>query len=272
MTAQPPFEPGDDESPLGDSLPDIRSLLRDEAVPDDELARERRIRSALAAFDDHQREVDVPHSAEVGAERVASAGPTPGRTVGNTWLAVAAAVLVLAAVGIVVTLNQDSSMYESARMESSDAGSQYRVDDPEALIEDSDAQGIARPNAPDSMITDLGEHATRDDLLLAAGSLADAWSSSGQSDEGRSPGDQLDPASPSTPRSVPPKSTARDDQNPPSTTQVPPSEDHAPCIGQLEATGEVPIAVGSVGGVAVIVVLRDGNFEVVEVRTCTPMP
>lgn len=207
----------------------LQALLRDEPVPDDQLARERRIRTALDAA-----------SASVPAPR--------RRAGGGGWLVAAAVVSVLGIGGYLFVSVSGSGDSEDAStvMASDDAtsGSATEQDSPAAaedgLSADAPRSSAALPGvesgAPEPVI-DLGSF---DDLadVLAAADRTGPWS------------ERLD-----APTDLP--------------TAAPSEGDAVQCIDQQLALGLQLVGVATLEGRTVVVIREPSGTRVLDSGTCT---
>jgi hypothetical protein len=223
---------------------DLRALLRDEPVDDDDLARERRIRAALDAF--------TP-----AAETTQGPVPVPRRRSGRGLLVAAAVVAIVGVGGLFVAGIARSGGDDSASMETADSAATTtesgaaadRTPAPQASAGadggSSDAEmppGAAgsaeatstvpldRAQAPTVAVDDLGAHADEQSLraAIAAGTA----------------GLGLD-----TPRS-----------NDPAVL---------PCVAQQRAAGVVVLGVATVGDRVVVVVDAAAGPQLLDPLTCT---
>ena len=237
-------EPSADTELSARAAADLRALLRDESVEDDELARERRIRAALDAF------------APAAAVRQGPV-PAPRRRNGRALLVAAAVLAVVGVGGLFVTGIARSGGDDSASMESADSAATTTVsgaaadgapDLPaSAEAEGGSADGVAPPSAADSAeatstvpldraqastaaVADLGAHVDEASLLAAiAAGTAD-----------------LD-------------------------VDTPRSNDAAvlPCVAQQRAAGVVVLGVATVDGQVVVVIDAPAGPQLLDPLTCT---
>ncbi len=234
------------------SAADISARLADEPVPDDELSRERRIRAALTVFDEQHSRPTVRTAAV----------PVPRRRADPGWLAVAAVLAVFAVGGFLIMSSrstEDASTSDSAESAIAELTDSTLAPGP---------AGASLDPAEPATLADLGTQADRDAVLSAVDERLGAVSNdfatppsttsgagSSAEDGARSPEpDELDGATGGEIGA---------------TREATPSE--LPCIGQLQATGEQPVAVASIAGVPVVVARRPAGYEVYDSRSCTPL-
>jgi hypothetical protein len=212
----------------------LRALLRDEPVEDDELARERRLRTAMAAA--QAPGVGAP------AEDRPSPVPPPRRSGARPWL-VAAAVLALVGIGgyfaVSVTGsggNDESADSAAMQPESSDAARA-----PEDGTAGADGSPTTTTPDPDSAlaeatgaVTDLG---TFDDIASLRSALDVAPAAGAAAD--------------SVQRSAAP--------------------DVMPCVQQELALGIEVVGTAVVGGEPVVVVRTPAGAEILDAATCAPV-
>lgn len=252
-----PTHPEPDDGASDEAGPrsgDLAALLRDEVIPDDELARERRIRTALAAFD-QQDPGSAPGAAPVH-DRRRRALP---------WWTAAAAVLVV--VGGYFALDIRT---ESDQLASSDAGSGS------AELEEAQA---GSPSALDETtvddLVDLGPQADRDAAVAAATRILGEASSSfeaAQSTTSMQSTTSIDPSSEiAESPAAPTEQDGASSETTGSSGRRSPGAEELACLQQLVASGERPQAVATVDGTAVIVVRRPSGYEVYEITTCRLM-
>ena len=237
---------------------DLVALLRDEPVPGDELSRERRIRAALADLDEQERS-SAPRTARV---------PAPHRRVSQGWL-VAAAVLVLVLFSGFLLLSNRTGTDQLASSDSAgNVATQLEDGRSGAEASPGSDSGSSSDEAIMGELVDLGLQADRDAVIAAAAGKLGEVSNDFAGTQSTTT------ISPSTEHAVDPSAPTGQGGETGDTTDSaagrPPSRDELPCVQQLLGAGELPAAVASMDGTAVIVVRRPAGYEVYEVGTCLP--
>ena len=117
-------------------------------------------------------------------------------------------------------------------------------------------------------LVDLGPQPDRDAVIAAATNALGEVSTdlAGEADTTASPPSTTVAPGSSAPAGQDGAAYAPDQ----SVARRPSNADELPCVQQLLGSGELPTAVASVDGIAVIVVRRPSGYEVYEVGTCRP--
>lgn len=231
----------------------LRALLRDDPVPDDELARERRIRAALDAFEPAPAQRPAAHRDPLAPSTTPV--PVPRHRAGRGLLVAAAVLAVLGVGGLFVAGIARSGGEDSASTEAADSAAVSSTVDgvaggaaeerspamepPAAADGSGDESGSAAPTstaAPDrslastDSVVDLGAH---DDVAALLGSL------------GARDGDGVD-----TTRSTDPSVL--------------------PCVAQQRGAGIVVLGVATVGDELVVVIDAPSGPQVLDPASCAP--
>lgn len=226
----------------------LRALLRDEPVPDDELARERRIRAALDAFEPAPARRPADHPAPLSPSTTPV--PVPRHRSGRVVLVAAAVLAVLGVGGLFVAGIARSGGEDSASTESADSAATTSTFDaaaaegspnmapPEASDGAADESGSATPSttaparslAPTDSIVDLGAHDDVEGLLRSLGAGGDR---------------AVD-----TRRSTDPTVL--------------------PCVAQQRGAGIVVLGVAAVGDELVVVIDSPSGPQVLDPASCAP--
>lgn len=264
----------DDASPDGDAdridpalssaeLAALTDLLRNEPVEIDELARERRIRVALAAMDEEEDPIGFPATA---AGTAPAPVPPPRRTGnGRVWLVAAAVAAVVGLGGLLASTLPDGSSDRAEQagvaLEAADAATTTAAASPElgeapaadggsAPVLREESTGGGGPTSDTAAVTDLGAFASEEALRERVTRFA-------------APG--------ATPESAPPPTA--DDGRSPTTTAVPEvASSAAPsdCVLRRRAEGAAVLGVATVDGSPVVVIVDGDRIELVDDATCEP--
>lgn len=236
----PSHTPQPDRLPEVDpaALAGLRAMLRDEPVDDDEVARERRIRAALAA-------APVTSGSEPSHD-APSVVPIPRRSAARPLLVAAAVLAVLGIGGYVVVSGAGSgSSNDSAEVATADQDTLASSTVPGAA----DSAASAAPEAAGAPTTTVGTTGSATDL--APPRVADL-------------GQYVDLAT--LRAAVGPAAVDRRSAQ----SDIEPTPDVLPCVEQQLATGIDVVGVATVGGVRVVVVTAPTGTEVLDAATCAP--
>jgi hypothetical protein len=223
---------------------DLRSLLRDEPVDDDDLARERRIRAALDAF--------TP-----AAGSTQGSVPVPRRRSGRGLLVAAAVVAIVGVGGLFVAGIARSGGDDSASIESADSAAT------------STASGAAADRAPDPQAADGADGGSADEAVPPGAAGSAEATSTVPLDRAQAPTVAVDDLG------------AHDDEQSLLAAiaagtaglglDTPRSKDPTvlPCVAQQRAAGVVVLGVATVGDRVVVVVDAPAGPQLLDPLTCT---
>lgn len=242
----------------------LTDQLRNEPVEIDELARERRIRLALAAMDEAQ---DPLGSAETAtATETAPAPVPPPRRNGNgrVWLVAAAVAAVLGLGGLLASTLPDGSSDRAEQagvaLDAADAATTTVAASPE-LGEAPAADGGSGPVLREESAID-GDGSTSDTVgVTDLGAFASEAALRERVARFAAPG--------AAPESAPPPT--EDDGRSPTTTAVPEvASSVAPsdCVLRRRAAGDAVLGAATVGGSPVVVIVDGDRIELVDDATC----
>lgn len=239
----PEVDPLDDDPALVDdaidpaALAGLRAMLRDEPVDDDEIARERRIRAALAA---------APVTSRSEPSHAPSVVPIPRRSTARPWLVAAAVLAVLGIGGYVVVSGAGSgSSNDSAEVATADQDTLASSTVPGAA----DSAASAAPEAAGAPTTTVGTTGSAADI--APPRVADL-------------GQYVDLAALRAALGGAPVELRS------AQADIEPTPDALPCVEQQLATGIDVVGVATVGGLRVVVVTAPTGTEVLDAATCAP--
>ncbi len=232
-----------DDAALDDAaLAQLRALLREEPVEDDEPARERRIRAALDAAPRAVTSAGDQRKAGAVGRTVPAPVPAPRRSPARPWLVAAAVLAVVGIGGLVALRTSGSATSDSAEVATADRSTTGSA----TASEESGAPGVG------GMTTTTAPSATGSAADLAATQVADL---------GSYPDVAALRAALDAPRSA--------DAAPVRPPAAPPPEAQ-PCVDQQLATGTEVLGIARVGTALVVVVTGPDGPTVLDATTCSP--